>query len=344
MRAVVLTGRGGPEVLQVQERPDPPVGPGQVRVAVKAAGINFADTMARVGLYPDAPKLPCVLGYEVAGEVESVGEGVESHSVGDRVFAATRFGGQAELVTVAAEQAWPLPAQLSFEQGAAFPVNYGTAFAALTIMGSLRERDRVLIHAAAGGVGISATQLARNAGAEVFGTASAAKHDAIRDQGVAHAIDYRTQDFAEEVMRITGGDGVDLILDALGPTSFRKDYRLLRPGGRLVMYGLSEATSAGKRDLPATLKALAKMPLATLPWWKSLAVMNENKGVFGLNMLTWWDSEGNLDRVTGPLMADLEQGRLEPVVAASFPFERAGEAHEFIAERRNVGKVVLFPN
>jgi NADPH:quinone reductase-like Zn-dependent oxidoreductase len=343
VRAVVLTGRGGPEVLQVQERPDPPVGPGQVRVAVRAAGINFADTMARVGLYPDAPKLPCVLGYEVAGEVESVGEGVDNHSVGDRVFAATRFGGQAELVTVAAEQAWPLPSQLSFEQGAAFPVNYGTAFAALTIVGSLREGDRVLIHAAAGGVGISATQLARNAGAEVFGTASAAKHDAIRSQGVAHAIDYRTQDFAEEVMRITGGEGVDLILDALGPTSFRKDYRLLRPGGRLVMYGLSEATSAGKRDLPATLKALAKMPLATLPWWKSLAAMNENKGVFGLNMLKWWDSEGSLERVTGPLMAALGEGQLEPVVAASFPFERAGEAHEFIGERRNVGKVVLFP-
>jgi NADPH:quinone reductase-like Zn-dependent oxidoreductase len=330
-------------MLEVQERPDPPVGPGHVRIAVRAAGINFADTMARVGLYPDAPPTPCVLGYEVAGEVESLGEGVESHAVGDRVLAATRFGGQAELVTVPAEQVLPLPARLSFEQGAAFPVNYATAYAALVIMGSLREGSRVLIHAAGGGVGISATQIARNAGAEVFGTASASKHEAIRAQGVAHAIDYRTQDFAEEVMRITGGGGVDLILDALGPTSFRKDYRLLRPGGRLVMYGLSEASSGGKRDLPATLKALAKMPLATMPWWKSLSAMNENKGVFGLNVLKWWDSEGRLDRITAPLMADLEQGRLEPVVAASFPFERADDAHEFIAKRRNVGKVVLFP-
>jgi synaptic vesicle membrane protein VAT-1 len=343
MRAVVLTGTGGPEVLQVQERPDPPVGPGEVRIAVRAAGINFADTMARVGLYPDAPKPPCVLGYEVAGEVEAVGEGVTDRAVGDRVVAGTRFGGQAELVTVPQEQVLPLPKRLSFEQGAAFPVNYGTAYAALTIMGSLRAGDRVLIHAAGGGVGISATQIARNVGAEVFGTASASKHEAIRAQGVAHAIDYRTQDFEQEVMRITGGEGVDLILDALGPTSFRKDYRLLRPGGRLVMYGISEATAAGKRDLPATLKALAKMPLATMPWWKSLAAMNENKGVFGLNMLKWWDEEGNLDRVTEPLMADLEQGRLEPVVAASFPFEQAGAAHEFIGARRNVGKVVLFP-
>jgi len=344
VKALVQTGNGGPGVLQVQERPDPPVGAGEVRIAVKAAGINFADTMARVGLYPDAPKPPCVMGYEVAGEVESLGEGVSDFKVGDRVMAGTRFGGQAELVTVPADQVLPLPDRLSFEQGAAFPVNYGTAYAALIIMGSLREGDRVLIHAAAGGVGIAATQIARNVGAEIFGTASPAKHDAIRAQGVAHAIDYRSQDFEAEAMRITGGEGVDLVIDALGPTSFRKDYRLLRSGGRLVMYGLSEVTNESGRDIPAALKSLAKMPLATIPWWKSLALMNENKGIFGLNMLKWWDREGSLDRVTEPLMADLEAGRLEPVVAEAFPFERAGEAHQFIAERRNVGKVVLFPS
>jgi NADPH:quinone reductase-like Zn-dependent oxidoreductase len=344
MKAVVLTGTGGPEVMQVREMPDPPVGPGEVRIAVKAAGINFADTMARVGLYPDAPKPPCVLGYEVAGEVESVGEGVSAYKAGDRVIAGTRFGGQAELVTVPEAQALPLPERLSFEQGAAFPVNYGTAYAALVVMGGLKPAERVLIHAAAGGVGISATQIARNIGAEVFGTASPAKHDAIRAQGVQHAIDYRALDFEAEAMRITDGEGVDVVMDALGPTSFRKDYRLLRPGGRLIMYGLSEVTNERGRDLPATLKSLVKMPFATMPWWKSLPVMNENKGVFGLNMLHWWDREDSLDRLTEPLMSDLAEGRLEPVVAEAFPFERAGDAHGFIAERRNVGKVVLFPS
>jgi len=344
MKAVVLTGTGGYDVLQVQERPDPPVGPGEVRIAVKAAGINFADTMARVGLYPDAPKPPCVLGYEVAGEVESVGEGVSELQVGDRVVGGTRFGGQAELVTVPEAQAFALPAGLSFEQGAAIPVNYGTAYAALILMGSLRKGDRVLIHAAAGGVGISATQIARNAGAEIFGTASPSKHEAIRAQGVDHAIDYRSQDFEAETMRITGGEGVDLVIDALGPTSFRKDYRLLRSGGRMVMYGLSEGTTDGKRNIAAMLKSLVSMPSATMPWWKSLLIMNENKGVFGLNMLKWWDAEGSLDRVLDPLTEDLEAGKLEPVVAEAFPFERAGDAHKFIAERRNVGKVVLFPN
>ena len=342
MRAVVITRHGGCDVLRVEERPDPPVGPGEVRIAVRAAGINFADLMARSGVYPDAPPPPCVVGYEVAGEVESLGEGVESHSVGDRVLAGTRFGGYAELVTVPAEQVLPLPEELSFEQGAAFPVNYGTAYAALVIMGGLKPGERVLIHAAAGGVGIAATQIAKRIGAEIFGTASPAKHDAIRAQGVDHPIDYRNLDFADEAMRITGGVGLDLIIDAIGPTSFRKDYRILRPGGRLVMYGLSEVQTGEKRDIPAVLRGLARMPLATMPWWRSLQMMNENKGVFGLNMLKWWDDEG-LDRVLEPLAAGLAGGEYVPVVAEAFPFERAGDAHRLIGERANVGKVVLTP-
>jgi NADPH:quinone reductase-like Zn-dependent oxidoreductase len=343
MRAVVITEHGGPEVLRVQERPDPRVGPGEVRIAVKAAGINFADTMARTGMYPDAPKVPCVVGYEVAGEVESVGDGVESFKPGDRVLAGTRFNGQAELVTVAENMVYALPQQLSFEEGAAFPVNYATAQAGLVVMAGLKPGERVLIHAAAGGVGISATQIAKRIGAEVFGTASASKHDAIRAQGVDHAIDYRTDDFAEEVRRITGGEGIDVAFDALGPSSFRKDYRLLRPGGRLIMYGASEVQTGERRSIPSALRTLAKSPFATMPWWKGLGMMNENKGVFGLNMLAWWDAEGGFERVIGALIPDLQQGELKPVVAEAFSFDRAPDAHRFIAERRNIGKVVLTP-
>jgi len=342
MRAVVITEHGGPDVLRVEERPDPDVGAGEIRIAVKAAGINFSDLMARAGVYPDAPAPPSVLGYEVAGEVEEIGEGVEGLSEGDRVIAGTRFGGQAELVTAEAEQAIPLPESLSFEQGAAFPVNYGTAYAALVIMGGLKPQERLLIHAAAGGVGTAATQVAKRIGAEILGTASASKHDAIRAQGVDHPIDYRNEDFAEAAMRITGGVGLDLIIDAVGPTSFRKGYRILRPGGRIVMFGLSEVQTGDKRDIPAVLRGLARMPLSTMPWWKSLQLINENKGVFGLNMLKWWDEEG-LDRVLEPLSAGLAAGDYEPVIAESFPFERAADAHRFIAERRNIGKVVLTP-
>ncbi len=272
-----------------------------------------------------------------------MGEGVESAKVGDRVLAGTRFGGHAELVTVPDDQALPLPADLSFEQGAAFPVNYGTAYAGAVLMGGLREGDRLLIHAAAGGVGIAVTQIAENVGAEIFGTASAAKHEAIREQGVDHPIDYRTENFLEEVMRITGGEGVDVAMDAVGPSSFRRSYRALRQGGRLIMFGLSEVQTGDKRNLPAVLKGLVTMPLATMPWWKSLSMMSENKGILGLNMLHWWDREGSLDRVIEPLMKDLEAGRLRPVVAESFPFDRAPEAHRFLAEARNIGKVVLVP-
>jgi NADPH:quinone reductase-like Zn-dependent oxidoreductase len=343
MKAVVLTGHGGPEVLKVEERPDPPVGQGDVRIAVSAAGINFADTLARVGLYPDAPKPPCVLGYEVAGEVESVGEGVTEHSTGDRVVAGIRFGGQASMVTVPEAQVLPLADRLSFEQGAAIPVNYSTAYCGLFVMGGLKEGERALIHAAAGGVGTAAVQMAHQSGAEVFGTASAAKHDRIRELGVDHPIDYRTQDFEQEVRRITDGVGIDLAFDAQGPKSFRKDYRLLRPGGRLIMYGLAEASAGEGRSIPRLVESLARMPMATMPWWKSLQMMSENKGVFGLNMLHWWDQEGSIERITGPTISQIEAGGLEPIVAESFPFERAGDAHRFIAERKNIGKVVLTP-
>jgi NADPH:quinone reductase-like Zn-dependent oxidoreductase len=343
VRAVFISRHGGPEVLEVRERRDPQVAPGEVRIEVRAAGINFADLLARTGMYPDAPKPPCVIGYEVAGVVESVGTGVESVAVGDRVMAATRFGGQAELCTVAERDVMPLPDRLSFEQGAAVPVNYGTAYAGLVLMGGLREGDRVLIHAAAGGVGISATQIAAVRGAEVFGTASASKHEAIRAQGVDHAIDYRTTDFEEAVARLTDGAGIDIAFDAIGPTSFRKDYRLLRPGGRLICYGLSEVQTGEGRNIPAVLRSLASMTTATMPWWKSMGIMNENKGVFGLNMLHWWDREGSIERVVEPLREDLASGRIDPVVAASFPFAEAADAHRFIHERRNVGKVVLVP-
>ncbi|MFN8152369.1 MAG: medium chain dehydrogenase/reductase family protein [Solirubrobacterales bacterium] len=343
MRAVVITEVGGPEVLQVQERPEPEVGPGEVRIAVKAAGINFADLLARTGMYPDAPKLPAVVGYEVAGDVETVGDGVEGLAVGDRVMAGTKFNGYAELVTAGAADVLPLPESLSYEQGAAFPVNYATAYAGIVVMGGLREGDRVLIHAAAGGVGIAATQVSKARGAEIFGTASASKHDAIRAQGVEHAIDYRSQDFEAEVMRITGGEGIDIAFDAIGPSSFRKDYRLLRSGGRLVCFGMSEVSTGEKRNLPGAVRGLAGMLTATMPWWKSMAIMNENKGVFGLNMLSWWDREGSLSRAMDPLRRDLESGALVPVVAESFPFDRAPDAHRFIHERRNVGKVVLTP-
>jgi len=334
MRAVVITKHGDTSVLQVQQRPDPPPpGPGQARISVHAAGVNFADHLARVGMYPDAPKIPSVVGYEVAGTVEAVGDGVDPSRVGQRVFAGTRFGGYAEIVNVAAADTVALPDTLSFEQGAAIPVNYGTAWAALHGYGSLRAGERVLIHAAAGGVGIAAVQLAKAAGAEVHGTASPGKHQRLVELGVDRAIDYRRDGWWK------GLEPYDLVLDALGGRSLRRSYDLLRPGGRLVGYGISSMQQGEKRSL----RAVAPHALAMLRGFNLINQLSESKAVIGLNMLRLWDDRGTLQPWIAPLITALDDGTVVPVVHAAVPFAEAPEAHRILAARENVGKVVLVP-
>ena len=334
MRAVVITKHGDPGVLRVQERPDPPLEPGHVRVEVAAAGVNFADTMARTGLYADAPKPPMVVGYEVAGTVAEVGAGVDGVAVGARVMAATRFGGYASQVMVPAADVVPLAERLSFEQGAAIPVNYATAWAGLVGYGSLRAGERVLIHAAAGGVGVAATQIAKRHGAEVHGTASPAKHEAIRGFGVDVAHDYTSDGWD------AGLDGsFDLVMDAIGGASFKRSYRLLRPGGRLVAFGASSVQQGEKRSL---LRA-APQGLRMLRGFDLIKQMSDSKAVIGLNMLRLWDDRGSMESWLGPLSALIEDGTVQPVVSDAVPFDRAPEAHRIIAARRNIGKVVLVP-
>jgi NADPH:quinone reductase-like Zn-dependent oxidoreductase len=338
VRALVIPRHGGPDVLEVQERPDPEPGPGQVRVRVRAAGINYADLLARAGLYRDAPDVPCVVGYEIAGEVESLGDGVDSWSVGDRVMGGSRFNGQAELVATGAENLVPLPDDWSFEEGAALPVNYATAYAAVVRYGSLCEGERVLVQAAAGGVGIAITQIARLAGAgEVFGTASPGKHDRIRELGVDHPIDYRSDDVVKAVRRIAGRDEpLDLACDAIGGRSFKQSWSLVRPGGRLVLYGAASVMSGESSSRLNALKTLAGMPI-----FHPVGLMSNSKSVIGLNMLKLWDEHGSLEEWVEPLRRWVDEGSLRPVVAEPFLLERAADAHRFIHERRNVGKVVL---
>lgn len=344
MRAVVVTRHGPPEVLAVQQRPDPVPGPGQVRIAVEAAGLNFADVLGRAGVYPDAPPPPCVLGYEVAGRVDAIGSGVDAFVAGDRVVAHTHFGGQADLAVAAASDTIPAPADMAAAEAAAIPVNYGTAYAGLVLMAGTKPGERVLIHTAAGGVGTACVQLARHLGAEVIGTASASKHDHVRRQGASHVVDYHTQDVAAVVMEITNGEGVDVIMDALGPKSFRVDWRLLRAGGRLVAFGASQIQTGEKRDIIAAVRTVAAFPFATMPWWKGPAMMYENRGVFGLNLKHWWDREGNLARILTPLRELLQSGVIRPVVDSTFPFDRAADAHRRLMSGANTGKVLLTPD
>ena len=333
----MITEHGAPEVLRVEERPDPEPGPGQVRVRVRAAGVGFSDLLARVGLYGDAPKPPCVVGYEVAGEVDRVGDGATGLALGDRVMGGCRFGGYAELVVAGAGDLLPLPDGWSFAEGAALPVNYATACAALVRLGGLREGERVLIQAAAGGVGIAATQIAKLLGAEVYGTASPGKHDAVRSFGVDHPIDYRTHDVVDEVRRVSGeSEPIDLALDAIGGRSFRQSFSLLRPGGRLVCFGAS-AIQAGERRSPFRAMRVATQ----MPRFSPIRLMAQSKSVIGLNMLALWDAGGSLAEWIDPLRGWLEDGAIRPVIAAQFPLPEGAEAHRYLHARSNVGKVVL---
>lgn len=332
MRSVVITKTGSPEVLQVQERPDPAPAPGQVLIEVRAAGVNFADLMARIGLYPDAPDLPAVVGYEVAGTVSGLGDGVDAYAVGDRVMAGTRFGGYSEQVVANVPDVARLPDSLSFEQGAAVPVNYLTAYLGLRRFGALIPGERVFIHSAAGGVGIAATQIAKHVGAEVWGSASRAKHEAIRGFGVDHVIDYTQSGWERDV------PGIDVVMDALGGKSFRRSYDLLRAGGRLVCFGAAAVVAGEKRNLLA-----AGRTALTMPRFNLIKQMSASKTVVGLNMLTIWDEVGSLEPFMGEVQSMLADGVVEPVVAKAFPFEQAPDAHRYIGERRNIGKVVLIP-
>jgi NADPH:quinone reductase-like Zn-dependent oxidoreductase len=338
MRSVWIPKIGPPEVLELRDVPDPHAGSGEVRIRVAASGVNFADVMARMGLYPDAPKLPCVVGYEVSGTIDEVGAGVSGIAVGDRVLAPTRFQGYAELVVVPAAQAVALPADMSFEAGAAIPVNYLTAILMLEVLGNVRQGDRVLIHGAAGGVGLAAVQLCRIYGAEIIGTASTSKHAALRAAGVAHTIDYRTQDFVAETKRATGGKGADVILDSIGGENLRRSYRALAPLGRLVAFGVSSmAPGTSRRILPALWQ------LARMPRFGFVRLMNENHGVLGFNLGHLWDE---IDRLRAYLIKVLDYaraGHVRPTVAKTFPLAEAAAAHAFIQARANVGKVLLIP-
>ncbi len=332
MKAVVITKHGGPGVLQVQQRADPSLSPVQVRIEVAAAGVNFADVMARMGLYPDAPKTPCVVGYEVAGTILEVGEGVQNVRVGQRVFASTQFGGYASQVAAIATDVVALPDELSFEQGAAIPVNYGTAWAGLIGYGNLQPGERVLIHSAGGGVGIAATQIAKRAGVEVYGTASPGKHARCVELGVDHAIDYTKPGWERGLPQF------DVIMDAVGGASFRRSYNLLRPGGRLVAFGASSLVSGERKNVVTALRAVARMPRFNM-----IKQMSESKTVIGLNMLSLWKDRGTLEPWIEPLQEMLDDGTVKPVVAEAFGFDDAGAAQNMITERRNVGKVVLTP-
>jgi NADPH:quinone reductase-like Zn-dependent oxidoreductase len=315
MRAVVISKHGAPEVLRLVDRPDPVPSEGQVLVEVHAAGVNFADLMMRTGLYPGAPSLPFVPGYEVAGIAE-----------GRRVLAPTRFGGYAEKVCVPRRSVFPLPEALSFQEGAAIPVVYLTAWCALEELARLRERDRLLIHAAAGGVGLAAIQIARRKTGRITGVVgSQSKAEFLKGLGVTPVV--RGRDPLEGPF--------DVILNSAGGRTIREDMARLAPLGRIVCYGASSVLPAKKRSFLGGIAFLLSQP--TL---KPLNLMSANQGVMGLNLAHLTEDSEAL----GNAMKEISSGMgawLKPLVARTFPLEQAAAAHTYLHDRMNIGKVVL---
>lgn len=338
MRAIVTTANGDIRVMQVEQRPDPAPAHGEVLVRVKAAGLNFADILARQGLYPDGPPKPCVMGYEVSGVIEAVGDGVDPAGIGQAVIALTRFKGQAELVAVPEMQVFEKPGNSSFEEGAAIPVNYLTAWALLVAMGGLQQDEAVLIHNAGGGVGLAALDIAKHIGARTFGTASPSKHPFLKARGLDHAIDYRNKDWLPVLLDLTGGRGVELVIDPLGGKNWAKSYRALRATGRMGMFGMSVASASGIRGKLRALKAIAQMPR-----FNPIKLINRNRGVFGLNLGHMWGEGDKIAGWTREIMRGVEAGWVRPHVDRAFPFDQIADAHRYMEERKNIGKVVLVP-
>ena len=339
MKQLSYNKHGGYDVLNIQEVPDLSPGNSELLIEVKAAGLNFADILARKGQYPDGPKTPCVMGYEVSGIVADVGSEISKDWIGKEVIALCRFKGQAEQVVVKEMQVYEKPKRLTFEEAAAIPVNYLTAWVLMVTMGGLSANESILIHNAGGGVGIAALDIAKHIGAKTYGTASARKHEFLADRGLDNAIDYRNNDWFVELMKLTNNRGVDLIIDPLGGKEWKRSYNALRATGRLGMFGISVASTNTKGGLAAKL-SLIKTVLS-MPKFEPLSMLDKNRGVFGVNLGHLWHEPEKAALWMKSILKGVEEGWVQPYVDKTFTLEEAEQAHRFLEERKNIGKVVF---
>src|SRR3989454_1323986 len=277
MRAIVLRRHGPPQNLRVEELSDPVAGPGEILVQVKAAGVNFADVLARQGLYPDAPERPFIPGFESSGEILAMGEGVSGFRVGQRVLAFHTSGGYAERVSAPAANVIPIPDSLGSQSAVVLPLNYGTAYVALYRTGPVEPGMRVFLHAAAGGVGLAVIDLARRAGLEVVGAASSHfKRERLQAEGVKHVVDSRKAHVDRVARNLYSKEGgFDIVIDSVGGRSIGEGMRALRPGGRLVSCGVARMSGGG------VLGALRLF--FTTPRIHPLALLRGSRGIFGIN-------------------------------------------------------------
>lgn len=337
MRAVEISKFGPPEVLRISEVPVPGIGEDEVRVKVRAFGLNFADVFARLGYYPAIPKPPFVPGLEFAGTVDVVGKSVKGFRKGARVFGFSRLKAYAEFVSVPAAMLTPMPARMSFNEAAALGVAYLTAYHGLVTLGQAKKGESLLLHAAAGGVGTAVLQIAKHLDVRVYATVgSNAKVQIVRELGAAVVINYSDQDFAEIIRQENGGQGVDIVLDSVGGRLFRKGWKLLRPMGRYVLYGF--AAVAGRKGV-SKIKALVES--ASVPLIYPPSLVSKNISLIGFNLFFLFDKIEYLQKTMRQLLSWYDKGIVKPVIGAVYPFEKIQEAHNFLQSRQSTGKVVI---
>jgi NADPH:quinone reductase len=320
MKAIQVHQFGGPEVLELREISTPKPGPGQILVRVHAAGVNPYDTYMRNGSYAIKPSLPYIPGSDAAGTVEAVGDGVKKVKPGDRVYTAkTLTGAYAEYALADESQVYPLPQDISFAQGAGLWVPYGTAYTALHHHAKAHAAETLLVHGASGGVGIAAVQFARAEGLTIIGTAGTERGlDLVRKEGTHHAFDHTKPGYAEEIMKATGGRGVDVVLEMVAHVNLATDLKLLAPRGRVIVIGNRGEITINPREL-----------------------MARRASVRGFTL--WAATESESAEIHAAIAAGLENGTLRPIVGKEFPLKDAPAAHQQVLFPGAFGKIVLVP-
>lgn len=336
MKKWVLTKFGASkDSFVLQEGPDPTPGEGQVLIKVSHSGINFADIVARNGLYDEAPKPPCVIGYDVSGEVAAVGAGVTDLVIGSRVLALTRFGGYASHVVVPRSSIVAVPANISLEQAPALATQACTAWHCSRELVQLHPGDVVLVQAAAGGVGSMIVQMAKERGCFVYGTASTGKQQFLADLGVDRPIDYTKENF-KQVIQSGPHRHVDVVFDNLGGKGFKQGMATLGPCGKMVCYGATEQIKASKNKLYLLPLALGFGLFSPIP------LLMQSKSVLMVNMLVLADNKPQLFQRYLQSVAEMAaNGQIKPLISKVFSAKDLDLAHDFVESRQSTGKVIL---
>jgi len=336
MKSVILTKYGAPEVLKVKEFENPEPLDNQVRIKVYYAGINFAEIMARMKLYPGGPKPGSVLGGEVSGIIDKIGKNVKELNIGERVMGLSLSGSYSSHVCIDKNSIIPLPENFELDEAAAFPVAYITAYMMIFDLGNLQEGDTFLIHGAGGGVGTAAIQLAKTKNIKIIGTSSSWKHDKISKMGVDKCIDYNTDDTENEIMDYTKGKGVDLVIDPIGANNWKLSYRVLAKMGKLIIYGDQNLVKGDKLKPLVAIKEMYSMPK-----YRPMDLMANNKTVMGYHLGRFKGHEWKVQRSIKKLVKLVNENDLHPIIDSKFSYDEVSKAHRYIQNRKNFGKVLL---